>query len=622
MFAQRLAASALRIAFALSFVLICAGVAWAQSAIDNLAVGDEPTAVAVNHITNRIYVSNSNSNTVTVIEGAGHARRTIPVGVRPHAIAVNTVTNRIYVANEQSANVTVIDGSNETISNVATGRLPAAIAVDEVRDRVFVASFFDDTVTIIEPSGTATLNVGQHPVAVAVNPSTGKAYVANSEVNTVTVISADNSMTTVLTGLRPADIAIHFLDNRIFVVNHDSNDLTVIDGASNVSNTTAGNPPALNAPSRVVVSPGINRVYVLNEGSNDIVAFNTTTLQPSIIPLSTLPFAITVNRVTRQLFVTHASNDAVTVINGATENIDASFEVGRSPVAVAVNETTNRAYTANSRSASVTVIAGGSSSPVIDWPAPAAITLGTPLSGTQLNATASLNGVNVPGTFVYSPAAGTILPEGTHTLSVTFTPDDTTLLRVFATTTITASLGDFRLSPGALEVHVMQGDTAGATLTVTALGNPAFNRLITFRCQTLPGFDVPAFVSCDSPTADFRGNTNPDATRNVTISIFTDGRRTIAAQSSPSTAGMLILSMLPVVGLMLSFPSRRWRRKPAFWLLSGLLLILMTPGCANTRPAETSIFQMRIQGIAEDGGPVHSVDVRVTLNPLVLSGGS
>jgi hypothetical protein len=52
---------------------------------------------------------------------------------------------------------------------------------------------------------------------------------------------------------------------------------------------------------------------------------------------------------------------------------------------------------------------------------PAAITYGTALSGTQLDATAS-----VPGTFAYAPAAGTALAAGTQTLSVTFTSTDTT----------------------------------------------------------------------------------------------------------------------------------------------------------------------------------------------------
>jgi len=58
--------------------------------------------------------------------------------------------------------------------------------------------------------------------------------------------------------------------------------------------------------------------------------------------------------------------------------------------------------------------------PVITWPAPAPISYGTALSATQLDATSK-----VAGTFVYSPAAGTVLGGGLQTLSATFTPTDT-----------------------------------------------------------------------------------------------------------------------------------------------------------------------------------------------------
>jgi len=58
--------------------------------------------------------------------------------------------------------------------------------------------------------------------------------------------------------------------------------------------------------------------------------------------------------------------------------------------------------------------------PKITWPTPTAITYGTPLSTTQLSATAT-----VPGTFTYSPAIGAMLSPGTQTLSVTFAPTDT-----------------------------------------------------------------------------------------------------------------------------------------------------------------------------------------------------
>jgi hypothetical protein len=64
----------------------------------------------------------------------------------------------------------------------------------------------------------------------------------------------------------------------------------------------------------------------------------------------------------------------------------------------------------------------------VNWNNPADISAGTPLSATQLNATANSNAAGSPavaGTFAYSPAAGTVLAAGNNQLlSVTFTPTD------------------------------------------------------------------------------------------------------------------------------------------------------------------------------------------------------
>ena len=59
--------------------------------------------------------------------------------------------------------------------------------------------------------------------------------------------------------------------------------------------------------------------------------------------------------------------------------------------------------------------------PIVTWTNPAAITYGTALSGSQLNATAS-----VPATPVYAPTIGTVLDARTNSLFVVFTPTDTT----------------------------------------------------------------------------------------------------------------------------------------------------------------------------------------------------
>jgi hypothetical protein len=63
--------------------------------------------------------------------------------------------------------------------------------------------------------------------------------------------------------------------------------------------------------------------------------------------------------------------------------------------------------------------------PAIRWATPAPITLGTPLGGSQLNASATgVGGVGLSGSFTYTPKAGTVLGVGQHSLQVQFAPSD------------------------------------------------------------------------------------------------------------------------------------------------------------------------------------------------------
>ena len=79
--------------------------------------------------------------------------------------------------------------------------------------------------------------------------------------------------------------------------------------------------------------------------------------------------------------------------------------------------------------------------PIIYWPTPAAITYGTALGSTQLDAVfTNQAGATVPGQPVYTPGTGTVLGAGSPPLSVTFTPTDTTDYNmVTGTTTITVN---------------------------------------------------------------------------------------------------------------------------------------------------------------------------------------
>ena len=72
----------------------------------------------------------------------------------------------------------------------------------------------------------------------------------------------------------------------------------------------------------------------------------------------------------------------------------------------------------------------------VSWNPPAAIAYGTPLTTTQLNATSIAQ-----GTFVYTPALGTVLLPGTQTLTTVFTPSASGTTPTTATVTLLVNKG-------------------------------------------------------------------------------------------------------------------------------------------------------------------------------------
>ena len=136
---------------------------------------------------------------------------------------------------------------------------------------------------------------------------------------------------------------------------------------------------------------------------------------------------------------------------------------------VTITPTATQTYTLNSTNAygrttstplKVTV---NLATELITWPVPAAIPYGTALNSTQLNATST-----VAGAFVYSPAAGALLSPGLHTLSVTFTPTDTTDYTT-QTTTVPLTVNPAQLTVTAVNISKIVG-TANPAFTASYSG--------------------------------------------------------------------------------------------------------------------------------------------------------
>ena len=135
--------------------------------------------------------------------------------------------------------------------------------------------------------------------------------------------------------------------------------------------------------------------------------------------------------------------------------------------------------------------------PSITWANPADITYGTPLSNTQLNATAS-----VPGTFAYVPPAGTILNAGpAQTLLAAFTPTDPV---DFATVAPSVQINVLKATP-----IIVWNNPADITYGTT-LGNTQLNAIALPPASTLTGWwkgDGDYTDSVGGNTGTFQGGT-------------------------------------------------------------------------------------------------------------------
>jgi DNA-binding beta-propeller fold protein YncE len=92
---------------AAGLLLLPPAAGWGQTVSATVPVGINPVAIALNPLTNKIYVVNcvpsgthsGTNGTVTVIDGDANTTTTVPAGICPIAVALNPVTNKIYVAN-------------------------------------------------------------------------------------------------------------------------------------------------------------------------------------------------------------------------------------------------------------------------------------------------------------------------------------------------------------------------------------------------------------------------------------------------------------------------------------------------------------------------------------------
>lgn len=215
-----------------------------NTVIDTVQTPQGSTVIAANMVTGRVYTAGCATTCgVTVIDGTTDTViATIPVkgssGIGVEGIAVNPVTNRVYVSDNLIYEVEEIDGnSNTVLTYIKTDRTEMlALAVDFSTDQILGAASGEAMIVINGANNAVSrIKVGTINWGMAANSFTSRAYVTNNVGNTLGVVNLVNSkvVANVPVGSAPFEVCVDYLSNKIFVTNTGDGTVAVVDGKTN-----------------------------------------------------------------------------------------------------------------------------------------------------------------------------------------------------------------------------------------------------------------------------------------------------------------------------------------------------------------------------------------------------
>ncbi len=323
-----------------------------------ISSGSFPIGIDINPITNKLYVANQFSNTISVIDiDKSKVETNIDVGDSPYDVDVNPFANRIYSSNRDSDSISVIDGfTNRELTNIPVGDFPLGIGINLATSYIYVANYESKTISVIDAIDNhvrGSLKYASSPYDIVINPHTNKVYVSDLGKDSVLVLDGSNNtlVSTIPVGSKPSVLAINTQTNTIYVSNFLNDSVSVINGTSNKIET---NIKVANNPVGIAVNPRTNKIYVNNLVDDSISVINGATnklienisLKPTIVasgvtnPFINIPLKVTFPNIASKLtvdpttnftYVTNTRTNGIIMIDGKTDKVITKIFVDINP---------------------------------------------------------------------------------------------------------------------------------------------------------------------------------------------------------------------------------------------------------------------------------------------------
>ncbi|MDN5855076.1 MAG: serine/threonine-protein kinase [Actinomycetia bacterium] len=271
-------------------------------------------------------------------------------------------TTAILIASVVVAAIAVARSGHDVLRSVATipvESAPVGIAVDPTTGRVFVANELSGLVSVIDPvsrTQTSTISVDPSPRQLALTPNGDRLYVATAVTDAVAVIdtNVDAVVATIPVGDNPVGLSISPDGKRVCVTNEFDDTVSVIDTSTR---TVIATIRVLDAPINVTITPDGKRAYVTHKAADSmsVIALDDP-ISVTTIPIGERTGQVAFTPDGLSAWVTTPASDTVTIIDTKLMSVTRTITATDSPYAIALSPDGSRGYVAGSLSDSVSTI--------------------------------------------------------------------------------------------------------------------------------------------------------------------------------------------------------------------------------------------------------------------------
>ena len=218
-----------------------------------LNVGSDPEQLAISADGTRVFVSNEDVGTASVLNVAtGKVEHIILVHREPEGVATSPDGKTFFVTCETDGEIFVVDAKNgKTLAHFNVGGRPRSADFLPDGSRAFIPSESSGQLHVIDTAAnkeikTIALPQGSRPMCVKVAPDGKKVYASTGRAGTVCVFnSSGDVLNTIKVGTRPWGIAISPDGKLLYSANGPSDDVSVVDLATEkeIARVKAGGSP-------------------------------------------------------------------------------------------------------------------------------------------------------------------------------------------------------------------------------------------------------------------------------------------------------------------------------------------------------------------------------------------